>query len=151
MTADMVAAMRPGSVVVDLAAGAGGNVEGSTPGMDVTVPSARGGGTVTVVGLASAASDLPTDASRLFARNVANVVALLTGDDGALVVPLDDDIVAGMALTHGGVTRDSAGRPVTPAVVQDPDDDEGEDGDDGEPPPGEPAELPTHSYAEGSR
>ncbi|MDD9206416.1 NAD(P) transhydrogenase subunit alpha [Georgenia sp. 10Sc9-8] len=105
VTASMVAAMRPGSVVVDLAAAGGGNVEGSRPGQDVAVPSSRGGGTVTVVGLASAPSDLPTDASRLFAKNVANVLALLTGDDGELIMPLEDDIVDGMALTHDGRAR----------------------------------------------
>jgi len=148
VTAEMVAAMRPGSVVVDLAAASGGNVEGSMPGMDIAVPSSRGGGTITVVGLGSAASDLPTDASRLFAKNVANVVGLLADDDGALVVPLDDDILAGMALTHDGVTRDAEGRPVPAAVV--PEASAGDD-DDGEPPPGAPDELPTHSYAEGSR
>lgn len=110
VTGAMVAAMRPGSVVVDLAASSGGNVEGSRPGQDVRVPSARGG-EVTVVGLASAPSDLPADASRLYAKNVANVLALLVAD-GELVVPLDDDIVAGLALTHEGVTRDRDGAPV---------------------------------------
>ena len=149
VTADMVAAMRPGSVVVDLAAASGGNVEGSMPGMDVAVPSSRGGGTITVVGLASAASDLPADASRLFAKNVANVVALLTGDDGALVVPLDDDIVAGMVLTHDGVTRDREGRSV-PAVAPDGEAPPGS-APPGATPPGSAEELPTHSYAEGPR
>jgi NAD(P) transhydrogenase subunit alpha len=118
VTADMVAAMRPGSVVVDLAAAGGGNVEGSRAGQDVAVPSSRGGGTVTVVGLASAPSDLPTDASRLYAKNVANVLALLVRD-GELTVPLEDDIVAGMALTHDGLTRDpgAARAPDAPAAL----------------------------------
>ncbi len=124
VTGDMVAAMRPGSVVVDLAAASGGNVEGSTPGTDVTVPSSRGGGPVTIVGLGSAPSDLPTDSSRLFAKNVANVVALLTDADGALSVPLDDDIVAGMALTHDGTTRGADGAAVPAPTI---DDDAGED------------------------
>jgi NAD(P) transhydrogenase subunit alpha len=48
----MVAAMRPGSVVVDMAAESGGNVEGSVPGEDVSVPVAGGAGEVTVVGTA---------------------------------------------------------------------------------------------------
>ncbi|WP_127125297.1 NAD(P)(+) transhydrogenase (Re/Si-specific) subunit alpha [Georgenia sp. SYP-B2076] len=124
VTAAMVAAMRPGSVVVDLAAAGGGNVEGSRPGVDATVPSARGGGAITLVGLASAPADLPTDASRLYAKNVAGVVALLTGADGGLVVPLDDDIIDGMALTHDGATRHGLGAPpaqdagvVAPAVT----------------------------------
>ncbi|KAE8764736.1 NAD(P) transhydrogenase subunit alpha [Georgenia thermotolerans] len=121
VTTEMVAAMRPGSVVVDLAAATGGNVEGSRPGEDVRVPSGRGDGAVTVVGLASAPSDLPTDASRLYATNVVNVLGLLV-KDGALTVPLDDDIVAGMALTHDGETRaaGAAPAPAAPAVPQDP-------------------------------
>lgn len=111
-TAEMVAAMRPGSVVVDLAAASGGNVEGSAPGMDVTVSSSRGGGHVTIVGLASAPSDLPTDASRLFAKNVENVLKLIQSD-GELDVDFADDIVEGMTVTHDGVNR------LAPAPVPD--------------------------------
>lgn len=100
VTTAMVAAMRPGSVVVDLAASTGGNVEGSLPGQEVRVPSSRAQGDVRLVGLANAAGDLPTDASRLYAKNVTNVVDLLTvaADDGAptLVVDTTDDILAGM-------------------------------------------------------
>lgn len=108
VTADMVAAMRPGSVVVDLAAPTGGNVEGVVVGGDVRVPS-RHGGEVTVVGPASPPSDLPADASRLFARNVQGVLGLLTGPDGGLVVPLEDDVVDAMAITHAGAARHGLG------------------------------------------
>ncbi|MFH5821313.1 NAD(P) transhydrogenase subunit alpha [Georgenia sp. AZ-5] len=135
-TTAMVAAMRPGSVVVDLAAASGGNVEGSRPGEEVRVPSARGGGDVTVFGITSAASDLPADASRLYAKNVQNVIELLVRD-GELAVPLDDDIVAGMALTHDGATS-AAGAPgaLPPAAA----------------PPASPAEAgEPSSYAEGVR
>ena len=69
VTADMVAGMRAGSVVVDLAAESGGNVEGVIAGQDVQVP--VDGGSVTLVGLQDAASAMPSDASRLFAKNVA--------------------------------------------------------------------------------
>lgn len=101
VTAAMVAAMRPGSVAVDLAAATGGNIEGSVPGEDVGVPSSRGGGDVVVVGLANAAGDLPTDASRLFAKNVTNVIELLTvaapaGGSPTLAIDVGDDILAGM-------------------------------------------------------
>lgn len=105
VTAEMVAAMRPGSVVVDLAAASGGNVEGSRPGQDVRVPSARGGGDVVIVGPASAPSDLPADSSRLYAKNVTNVLALLIDEDGSLRLDFADDIVAGMCLTHDGSSR----------------------------------------------
>lgn len=104
VTAEMVQAMRPGSVAVDLAAPTGGNIEGSRPGEDVKVPSTRGDGDVTIVGVASAPSDLPADASRLFAKNVENVVKLIASD-GAVVIDFGDDIVDGMTITHDGVNR----------------------------------------------
>ncbi|GAB2990155.1 Rossmann-fold NAD(P)-binding domain-containing protein [Actinotalea caeni] len=101
VTTEMLAAMRPGSVAVDLAAATGGNVEGSQPGAEVRVPSSRGGGDVVLVGLANAAGDLPTDASRLYAKNVSNVVELLTvpgaeGEGATLAVDTNDEVLAGM-------------------------------------------------------
>lgn len=104
VTAEMVQAMRPGSVAVDLAAPTGGNIEGSLPGEDVKVPSSQGDGHITIVGLASAPSDLPADASRLYAKNVENVIKLIVSD-GAVVIDFDDDIVEGMTITHDGVNR----------------------------------------------
>ena len=104
VTREMVQGMRPGSVVVDLAAESGGNVEGSVPGRDVHVPTADGKGTVTVVGLKDAPSAMPTDASRLYAKNVANLLALMTRD-GTVVPDFDDDVIAGACLTHDGVVR----------------------------------------------
>ncbi|MDQ4046882.1 MAG: NAD(P)(+) transhydrogenase (Re/Si-specific) subunit alpha, partial [Actinomycetota bacterium] len=99
-----VEAMRPGSVVVDLAAESGGNVEGSVPGRDVHVATADGKGTVTLVGLKDAPSAMPTDASRLYAKNVANLLALMIRD-GSVVPDFDDDVIAGACLTHDGVVR----------------------------------------------
>ena len=104
VTRDMVEAMRPGSVVVDLAAESGGNVEGSIPGRDVHVTTADGKGAVTLVGLKDAPSAMPTDASRLYAKNVANLLALVTRD-GTVVPDFDDDVIAGACLTHDGVVR----------------------------------------------
>jgi len=102
VTAAMVAGMRPGSVVVDLAAESGGNVEGSSPGEDLEVPVA--GGAVRLVGMKDAASTMPVDASRLYARNVANLLMLMASSSsgGALVPDLDDEVVAGACLTHDG-------------------------------------------------
>lgn len=100
VSTEMVAAMRPGSVAVDLAASTGGNVEGSLPGEETRVPSTRGGGDVVVVGLANAAGDLPADASRLYAKNVSNVIEALTvaGDGGppGLEVDQADDVLTGL-------------------------------------------------------
>ncbi|WP_346959757.1 NAD(P) transhydrogenase subunit alpha [uncultured Arthrobacter sp.] len=102
VTAGMVAGMRAGSVVVDLAAESGGNVEGVIAGRDVLVPVP--GGAVTLVGMQDAASALASDASRLYAKNVANLLALMT-TDGTVAPDFDDDVVAGACLTHDGAVR----------------------------------------------
>jgi NAD(P) transhydrogenase subunit alpha len=102
VTADMVAGMRAGSVVVDLAAESGGNVEGVIAGRDILVPVP--GGAVTLVGMQDAASAGASDASRLYAKNVANLLALMTLD-GKVVPDFDDDVVAGACLTHDGAVR----------------------------------------------
>jgi NAD(P) transhydrogenase subunit alpha len=99
VTADMVALMKPGSVVVDLAAESGGNVEGSVAGQDVVVPVP--GGQVMVVGMKDAASTMPADASRLYAKNVANLLLLMT-KDGQVAPDFDDEVVSGTCLTHDG-------------------------------------------------
>jgi NAD(P) transhydrogenase subunit alpha len=101
---EMVRGMRPGSVVVDLAAESGGNVEGSVPGLDIQVPTADGQGSVTLVGLKDAPSAMPADASRLYAKNVANLLALMTRD-GIVAPDFEDEVVAGTCLTHNGVVR----------------------------------------------
>ena len=121
VTTDMVAGMRAGSVVVDLAAESGGNVEGVVAGQDIQVPVV--GGSVTLVGLQDAASAMPSDASRLFARNVSNLLALMTAD-GAVAPDFDDEVVAGACLTCGGSVRHAATAaaletlPVMPEVIE---------------------------------
>ncbi|WP_122816021.1 NAD(P) transhydrogenase subunit alpha [Nocardioides pantholopis] len=102
VTAAMVEAMRPGSVVVDLAAdspgGAGGNVEGSVAGEVVRIGNAQ------VWGGRNVASQMPGPASRLYAQNVVNLVTLMTGEDG-FAPDFDDEIVAGACVTHAGEVR----------------------------------------------
>jgi NAD(P) transhydrogenase subunit alpha len=105
VTQEMVSGMRAGSVVVDLAAESGGNVEGVLPGRDLQIP--VDGGSVTLVGLQDAASAMPSDASRLFAKNVANLLALMTAD-GKVLPDFEDEVVAGACLTHGGSIRHAA-------------------------------------------
>ncbi|MDE8667884.1 Re/Si-specific NAD(P)(+) transhydrogenase subunit alpha [Pseudarthrobacter sp. H3Y2-7] len=100
----MVQGMRPGSVVVDLAAESGGNVEGVVPGADILVPTADGQGHVTLVGLKDAPSAMASDASRLYAKNVANLLALMTRD-GTVAPDFGDDVIAGACLTHDGAVR----------------------------------------------
>ncbi len=107
VTTRMVAAMKPGSVVVDLAAESGGNVEGSLAGLDVAVPVSQvegqpdHTGTVTLVGMKDGASTMPVDASRLYAKNVVNLLLLMTSE-GQVVPDFGDEVVAGTCLTHDG-------------------------------------------------
>jgi NAD(P) transhydrogenase subunit alpha len=98
VTRDMVAAMRPGSVVVDLAAEQGGNVEGSRPGEDVEV------GGATVWGGRNVPSEMPVAASRLYATNVVNLLLLMVRD-GKFAPDFEDEIVAGCCVTHAGQVR----------------------------------------------
>ncbi|WP_111720810.1 Re/Si-specific NAD(P)(+) transhydrogenase subunit alpha [Homoserinimonas sp. OAct 916] len=104
VTTEMVAGMRPGSVIVDLAAETGGNVEGVLPGVDHQVPTTVGDGAVTLYGLKDAASDMATDASRLYAKNVSNLIELMTAE-GEVAPDFDDELVAGTCLTHDGQVR----------------------------------------------
>jgi NAD(P) transhydrogenase subunit alpha len=92
VTTDMVAAMRPGSVVVDLAAESGGNCELSRPGEDVDHHG------VLVWGAKDLASSMPVHASQLYARNVSNLLLLMT-HEGEVVPDFDDEIVATACVT----------------------------------------------------
>ena len=107
VTAGMLSGMRPGSVLVDLAAESGGNVEGSVAGEDTSVT--VNGGSVTIVGMRDAASTMPYDASRLFARNVANLLELMTVD-GAVRPDFADELVSGACVTHDGELMHAAPR-----------------------------------------
>lgn len=102
ITKKMMAGMKSGSVIIDLAAESGGNVEGSDPGKDVAVKVAAG--SVTLVGMKDVPSTMAFDASRLYAKNVANLLALMTSE-GAVRPDFDDEVVAGACLTHGGEIR----------------------------------------------
>jgi NAD(P) transhydrogenase subunit alpha len=95
VTGDMVKGMRPGSVIVDLAAETGGNVELTTAGKDVEV------GGVTIIGTRNVPSTMPLHASQLYARNVANLLLHLV-KDGAIVLDFDDEITKGCCVTHRG-------------------------------------------------
>jgi H+-translocating NAD(P) transhydrogenase subunit alpha len=97
ITDAQIATMRPGSVIVDLAASAGGNVEGTVSGQ-----SAQKHG-VTIVGAANLARSLAADASALFARNLYNFLsAFWDKEQGRPVLPDDDEIVKAIRLTQGG-------------------------------------------------
>ncbi len=92
-----LATMRPGSVIVDLAAEAGGNVEGTVAGETVVV------GGVDIIGAANLARSLAADASALFARNLYNFLSAFWDKEQARpVLPDDDEIVKAIRLTHSG-------------------------------------------------
>ena len=95
VTARMVERMRPGSVVVDLAAETGGNCELTRPGEQVEHAG------VVVLGPRNAPSDLPLQASELFAANVATLLLLMT-KDGTLAPDFTDDVLAGCCVTRDG-------------------------------------------------
>jgi NAD(P) transhydrogenase subunit alpha len=95
VTEEMVAVMRPGSVVVDLAAEQGGNVAGSKPGKEIRVAGA------TVVGGLNLPSQIPGQASKLYSANVANLLALMAGT-GKIEVDLSDEIIAGCCVVRAG-------------------------------------------------
>jgi NAD(P) transhydrogenase subunit alpha len=95
ITADMVTGMRPGSVIVDVAAEQGGNCEVTQPGETVI----KGG--VTVLGPVNMASSVPTHASQMHARNTANFLALVV-KGGVLTLDLSDEIVAATLVSRGG-------------------------------------------------
>jgi NAD(P) transhydrogenase subunit alpha len=96
VTEEMVAAMKPGSVVIDLAAESGGNVAGSRPGEEIEV-----GTGVRVWGGRNVPSQLPGQASLLYATNVANLLLLMV-TDGELAPDLSDAVLAGCCVTHRG-------------------------------------------------
>ena len=110
VTADMVKGMRPGSIIVDLAAETGGNVELTKAGEDVEV------GGVTIIGTRNVPSTMPLHASQLYARNVANLLLHLV-KDAAIKLDFADEITKGACVTHGGeIVNERAKQTVSPSA-----------------------------------
>ena len=108
VTADMVGAMRSGSVIVDLASETGGNVEGSKAGEVITTSNG-----VIIWGGKDVPSQLPNHASMLFSRNVVNLLGLLVKSaEGKATLNLDfnDEIIDAAAVTHNGSRRSPEGK-----------------------------------------
>lgn len=98
ITAADVAGMKSGSVVVDMAAGMGGNVEGSVAGERIVTPNG-----VVILGYTDLASRLPTQASQLYGTNLVNLLKLLTpGKDGRLVIDFDDIVQRSVTVVREG-------------------------------------------------
>jgi H+-translocating NAD(P) transhydrogenase subunit alpha len=100
ITESAVAGMRPGSVIVDLAAEAGGNCAATKPGETVVVDG------VTIVGLTNVPATMPVHASQMYSRNVQAFLGLVV-EDGALALDFEDEIVRDTCVAHGGkVTKE---------------------------------------------
>ncbi len=99
LTAADVASMKPGSVIVDMAAGQGGNVEGSVAGERVVTE-----GGVTILGYTDLAGRLPAQASQLYGTNVVNLLTLLTPEkNGVLTLDFDDVVQRAVTVVRDGV------------------------------------------------
>ena len=107
---EMIASMRPGSVIVDLAVETGGNCEGSVVGEVVVRHGVR------VVGHANVPSRVAVDASQLYAKNLLSFVQLVVGKDGALKIDRDDEIVKGALLAIDGAVVHPNFLPPPPAA-----------------------------------
>ncbi len=95
ITDAMVASMKPGSVIVDMAAEMGGNVEGTEPGKEVVKHG------VLIIGFTNLPAMMPGSATAMYARNIQTLVKHLLRD-GALNLDLSDEITRGATITHGG-------------------------------------------------
>jgi NAD(P) transhydrogenase subunit alpha len=94
VTEEMVRAMKPGSVIVDLAAEQGGNCACTAPGKDIVWNG------VTIIGPINLPSSMPVHASQLYAKNITSLMQLLIKDK-ALQINFGDDIVDAACITHG--------------------------------------------------
>ena len=98
LNADMVASMKPGSVIVDMAAANGGNVEGTVAGQKIVTSNG-----VTIIGYTDLAGRLAAQASQLYGTNLVNLMKLLTPDkDGRLVLDFDDVVQRSMTVVRDG-------------------------------------------------
>jgi NAD(P) transhydrogenase subunit alpha len=97
ITADAVANMRHGSVIVDLAGEAGGNCELARPGETYRTDNA-----ITIATPLNVPSSMPEHASQLYARNVLSLLELMQGEDGALELNWDDEVIAGACIVRDG-------------------------------------------------
>lgn len=98
VTEDMVKAMKPGAVIIDMAVATGGNCKLSKPDEVVDVNGVK------VAGFSNLPARLPADTSSLYAKNLVAFLPLITAEDGSLNLETDDEIVTAMILTKGGET-----------------------------------------------
>ena len=115
VTDEMVASMKPGSVIVDMAAEMGGNVEGTEPGKEVVKHGVR------IIGLTNLPATMPGSATQMYAKNIQTLVKHLVSG-GTLNLDFADEITRGATITHGGkVVNEATAKalgiePATPSV-----------------------------------
>ena len=107
ITTDMMSEMKPGAIIVDLAAESGGNVEGSVAGEDVVVKVP--GGSITLIGCKDLASQLAVHASKLYAQNVVSLLTLMTAE-GVVTPDYSDEVVQGSAVVFNGEIKNAMAR-----------------------------------------
>jgi NAD(P) transhydrogenase subunit alpha len=100
ITEAMVQSMKPGAVIVDLAAETGGNCAMTKAGETITTPNG-----VTILGPVNLPATMPFHASQMFSRNVLTLLQHLITKEGALVINLEDEITGPMCLAHDGQVR----------------------------------------------
>ncbi len=103
VTKDMVEAMKPGGVIVDMAVDSGGNVEGSAPDETVDVNG------VSIIGVSNLPANVSRDASQMYSSNLTNLLTEYWNEEGkALNLDLSDDILTGCVITHeGGIVNET--------------------------------------------
>ena len=99
VTEEMLRAMRPGSVIVDLAAESGGNCAGTKSGETVVVNG------VQVLGPVNLPASIPVHASQMYSKNIVTLVGELVGDDGEMALDFENDVVGPATVTHAGEVR----------------------------------------------
>jgi NAD(P) transhydrogenase subunit alpha len=107
ITTDMMSEMKPGAIIVDLAAESGGNVDGSVAGQDVVINVP--GGSITLIGCKDLASQLAVHASKLYAQNVVSLLTLMTAE-GVVTPDEEDEVVQGSAVVFNGEIRNAMAR-----------------------------------------
>ncbi|QRM32995.1 Re/Si-specific NAD(P)(+) transhydrogenase subunit alpha [Microvirga sp. VF16] len=112
-TADMVQAMKPGSVIVDLAAERGGNCDLTVPDQTIVTDNS-----VTIIGTTDFPSRMAAQASTLYANNIRHFLTDLTPNkDGVIVHNMDDDVIRGATVTHAGAITYPPPPPKVPAIA----------------------------------
>jgi NAD(P) transhydrogenase subunit alpha len=110
ITKDMIPTMKPGSVIVDLAAETGGNVEGTEAGKTVVISG------VTIIGTTNLPATMPFHASQMYSRNIASLLGLMLKKDGTFAVDMSDEVVKGTVITQGGnVVHEATQKAMNPA------------------------------------